>query len=206
VKPLARMAGWLANEGARFEAFMRAFNVQGSLPNSFERQANLSVQIADLDALEMLWLRRTTSYNGGGNIGAGAGITNITLANPVGSGVLAVVKNVVLVNAGALGFLCWRMDSLAVVGGNLLCEVPADSRIPVDPASLQALPVCKMFATTAGSAFTSRVLVPANQPFYLPLTFVLSPGHRLVVGQVTAAQGLNVIFNWTEQRIGPQEP
>jgi len=184
---------------------MRAFNVQGDLPNTFERQANLSCQIADLDAPEMLWLRRTTSYNAGTNQGAGAGNTNIQLANPVGSGMLAVVNFVSIVNSGVQGFIGWRVDNIPPVGGIAANEVQADSRIPADPGSLAALPVCKMWATTAGAVFASRCLIQANTERTLGLTFVLTPGFRLAIGPVTAAQGLNVVLGWTERRLGPQE-
>jgi len=153
---------------------------------------------------ELQLLQGTRLAMSGGDLAAVAGQVQLTsLFNPVNSGTIITVTQVIVATSGASG-IGWGLATTRVPGP-LGTETFRDTRL-----SLGAVPVGQVGEVTQVAAGISQAftVLPNNTPFQLideNDVAVLAPGTALHVNTTTVATQLIYTYLWRERAALPSE-
>lgn len=177
-------------------ALMRAFAVQGPLPNQLHSDLVNVIKLADLTLPEYWWLQRGRRFNAGYQQAAVAGQQGF-IAMLGQSQTLAVVDKIILGNpVAALGQFLIGIGSSPGAGAQTTIGSPADDRHNNQTRFFFNL------GTNAAPVIPANSLlltVPGNSSLVVEGPWVLTNAHNLCVINATVNQALQANFFWRER-------
>jgi hypothetical protein len=197
----------LTEFGAENNALARRYGSQSPLVFTMASDAfpTLPANFRELDE-ELLALRgdamRASSFQGASAVAAR--FAAVGLANPVSSGVIAVLEGFD-VSVNTAGRVLVMRQGLAVSALQASSQGwPLDSR-QSERASLRTLATDEAATANYGSTVYAIDVSPAATMMYRELPFVLAPSSTLWLVHVTANVGIQASFKWRQRRLVSQE-
>jgi len=198
------------NQPTPSERLARAFDVKGDLPNVMDPTIGLDVVYEDLTAPEYLWLKRTQSWAGSGEVVATAlNFGAVHLGAPTSHEGLAVCDRVTITNITAApgGFRVGIIGNVAPAAN--LNGKQRDSRMGVAGSPAFAVNPLLYVGANLTIAASQFVWIPANTSVVVEGPWIISglrrPGatqqDSLLVETNVVNQAILASFTWTERQL-----